>query len=481
MKRYISRKQIIIAFVMIIIFFIAFGVNSILSYTLATLCFWAIGTLFSLSDIRNRFTLLSFNVGFFLFLIGGYVYHWMQEGNWNYFSNSPKTILHTCYCLAISMFTIVFFSVVIREDGANNAESESSKKLGRGNYQYLFPLIKVILVVSFLCELMVEIVTTYITRATSYALSLNISTGLPTIVTSLAAYYYIALFLYWSLFPEKKGTILSFLSLALIEIIILISGERGEPISLGFTLVFYIFMRQRKGHFDIKIAQKYVVLVVLITPLLISSLQALSYSRVNREYDASVTESVEEFFETQGGSVKIIANGYDLYDKISEIGGHSFVLGTVRNYVENNIFARIITGKERTGRTTEDAYSGNSYIASYGYSYAPYTYSKGVGSGSTYIAEVYQDGGYIFLVVFNIFLAFLFRWIDSKKTDSIIVSAIILNVFRYMVLLPRGLALQWLTSTFAIQNIILFVAIIFLNQLQHRRENSLQNNIERAD
>lgn len=481
MKRYLSRKQVIISFAMIIIFLIAFGVNTILSYTIATLCFWVLGMLFSLNDIKNRFTLFSFNIGFFLFLVGGYVYHWIQEGNWKYFSNSTATILHTCCCLAVSLFVVVFFSVVIRDDSSMVAESEPRKEHGRTNYKYLMPVIKLILIISFLCELMVEVVTTYITRTTSYALSLNISTGLPTIVTSLAAYYYIALFLYWSLFPEKKGTILSFVGLAVIEIIILISGERGEPISLGFTLVFYILMRQRKGYFDIKIPKRYIVLVILIAPLLISSLQALSYSRVNREYEASVVESVEEFFETQGGSVKIIANGYDLYDRISEIGGNSFVLGTVRNYFENNIFTRIITGRERTGRTTEDAYSGNSYIASYGYSYAPYTYSKGVGSGSTYIAEVYQDGGFIFLIVFNFFLAILFKWVDSKETNSIIVSAIILNIFRYMVLLPRGLALQWLTSTFAIQNLILFAVLFFLNQQQRKGESIQQNLYERSE
>ena len=109
-------------------------------------------------------------------------------------------------------------------------------------------------------------------------------------------------------------------------------------------------------------------------------------------------------------------------------------------------------------------------MRSYGYAYAPVTYLNGVGSGSTYIAEVYYDGGYIFLVLFNCAIGLLIVLLDNAREKTIVSCAIILNFIRYVPLLPRGMALDWLTNTFAIQNIIFFLGIIFLTK---RRDEDL--------
>jgi len=269
--------------------------------------------------------------------------------------------------------------------------------------------------------------------------------------------------------PSKKGVYISASTLVLLEIVILLSGERGEPISLMLTILFYILLRNRRGVKDILIKKSVVISALIIIPFVLVSLQTLSYTRVNKEYSADVSTGVSDFFETQGGTAKIIANGYDLKDKISEMGGHTFVIGTVRNYLKTNIFTRYLFGLSKSTRTVADAYSGNSYLATYGYAYSPVTFKRFVGSGSTYIAEVFQDGGYLFLILFNVFIAFLNYRIDKYEEGSIISTAIILNVFRYMVLLPRGVALQWFTSTFAIQNILLFLLLYVI--LYRKKDN----------
>lgn len=440
--------------------------NTHTSYMISGIVCWAVGVWYSVQSLRNRFTLFAFNLGFFIFLMGGYILHWIQNQDFRYFSNHYNSVRHTLFCIQITLFTINFFYILFGEVLSSNdwEDDQNEDTIVIKQNGLIIQGIYVLLIFSFICELLVEIRTTSYILSTSYALSESVLTGLPTIITSFASYYYISLFLYWATFPGKRGMILSLSSLALIELIILRSGERGEPISLFLTALFYILVRNKKGIYDLVISKRLVIILIIFVPFFIAGMQKLSYSRVNKEYNENMITSVTDFFDSQGGSAKIIANGYDLKDRITEIGGHTYVLGTVRKYLRSNIFTRMILGTTKSKRSVSDAYSGDSFLATYGYLHSEVTYKKGVGGGSTYIAEVFQDGGYILLFLFNAVLAFLLFRIDTYHFESIIGTAILLNVFRYMPLLPRGVALQWLTSTFAIQNIILFMGIWFVNK-----------------
>ena len=144
------------------------------------------------------------------------------------------------------------------------------------------------------------------------------------------------------------------------------------------------------------------------------------------------------------------------------MGGHTFVLGYIKEYLTNNVFARMILGTSISLRTKQDAFSGNNFLQTYGYAYAPITYLSHRGAGSTYIAEVFQDGGYYFLFVISVFYAQLFVMINKKQLFTPVRMAIILNISRFVSLLPRGMAMQWFTNTFAVQNIIIFFLIYLL-------------------
>ena len=219
--------------------------------------------------------------------------------------------------------------------------------------------------------------------------------------------------------------------------------------------------------------------MVILIPFIMYGLQAISYTRDNNDYEASVSNGVSDFIESQGGSVKIIANSYDLNEKIEQLvdGKHTFVLGEIRYYLKNNVFTRLITGKKTSLRTIDDAFSGDNYLRTYGYAYAPTTYKNGVGSGSTYIAEVYYDGGYILLIFINVLVGFLIAKLDRTKCKTIIGMAIMMNIFRYISLLPRGMALDWLTNTFAVQNIIIFLGIyLLINRFQKKNQKMIMQN-----
>ncbi len=441
--------------------------------TVVAVVYWLVGVVYSAKRIREKFALFSFNVGFFVFLLGGYTLSWLLNGNLEFFSNSYFTasyeaIQHTCYSVMLCMVTINTVYIIADTTSSCNESNVAGYTFERvySSPKTIRQILIAILVFSYICRIAEALETLATVRRVTYYASDNYLSALPSILTYIASLYYIVLFLYWAMFPATKETMISIVSLVVLETIILMSGERGEPISVVLVIVYYIFLRNKYGLSDIRISRKVIVVIALLLPVMMYGLQMISYTRNNTTYETTLVDGVEEFLESQGGSANVVARAYDLKEKIRETGGNTFILGEIRYYIKNNVFARLITGKSLRLRNAEDALSGDNFLRTYGYVYSKTSYLKGVGSGSTYIAEAFHDGGYILLVLVNVFYAFLIAKIDRAKGRSVIATAILLNIFRYIPLLPRGMALDWLTNTFAIQNIVILGALYLLTKKQ---------------
>lgn len=478
----VKRKEACIILLGIFILPICLAYNNPILSTMIAMIFWGISIVFSLKNIRCRFALLSYNIGFFVFILGGYTISYFKSGTFEYFSNtyfrsSSMAVNHACTCVMLCMIVVNCSYMIFNKE----TDSKKERKLP---YNANVPLIVkqifiVVIVFSFACQLLVAIENLILVKTVTYYASDNYLSILPSVLTYISSLYFITLFMYWATFPTKRGVWISGLSLVVLEIIVLMSGERGEPISIFLVLIFYIFLRQKYGFNDVVISKKVLAIMVILIPFIMYGLQAISYTRDNNDYEASVSNGVSDFIESQGGSVKIIANSYDLNEKIEQLvdGKHTFVLGEIRYYLKNNVFTRLITGKKTSLRTIDDAFSGDNYLRTYGYAYAPTTYKNGVGSGSTYIAEVYYDGGYILLIFINVLVGFLIAKLDRTKCKTIIGMAIMMNIFRYISLLPRGMALDWLTNTFAVQNIIIFLGIyLLINRFQKKNQKMIMQN-----
>lgn len=477
-----------------LILIISFGAASVLLCTVlntpqlwsaSALLFWSVGMIYSLADIKERFALFSFNIGFFLFILGGYTVSYIENGNFSYFSNSyfqntPEAIVHACRSAMISIFAVnAFYAVFSQVRKSRKKNSRISTKAPPRIPRAMRIFIVSVLTVSFICKSAAAIESITLVNRVTYYQSVNYLSSLPSIVIHLASLYYIFLFLYLAILPKKRYTLLAITGTVMIELLLLFAGERGEPISIFFTVIFYIFYRQRKGIRDILISKKMIAAVIILLPFIFYGLQALSFTRNAQSYDVSLGEGITDFIEVQGGSIKIISNSYDLCDRILTLGGNDFVLGEIRNYLKNNVFTRLLLGKSLSLRTVDDAISGDNFLRTYGYAYSPVTYLSGVGSGSSYIAEIYHDGGYFLLFSANIFYAFMLTLIDSAEKRSFVTAAISMNVFRYIPLLPRGMALDFLTNTFAFQNIIIFLFLSLWLRYAADSQNCIHNGREK--
>ncbi|MBR4017443.1 MAG: O-antigen polysaccharide polymerase Wzy family protein [Oscillospiraceae bacterium] len=450
-------------------------------YTYVTLVYWVIGVVYSLLDIRHNFPLFSYNVGFFFFLLGGYFIDFLKEGNFSYFldSSAPASdnaVKHTCFCLMLTSVVInaTYIAFSKKKDYVTKVRIDN-------NTSKVFILRKILvllLVLTYACDLYCSITDMIFVRSVSYRDSMMYLSNTSVIIVSLSSLYYILLFIYWATLPPKWPTIISILSLILTGTFNLIAGDRGGFISSCLVICYFILFRNKFGLCDIVIKKKVVFVAILLIPFVMHGLQAISYIRNNQDYEENVVDGMASFIYTQGGSVRIIAEGYDLDAEINDLvgGKRSFTFGEIKRYMKSNIFTRVLTGESKSLRTIEDAQSGESFQQSYGYILSPYAYFRQVGGGSTYIAEVYYDGGYIFLCIFNLFIVFLLLKMGSGGSNSIIGNAIMFNIIRFIPLLPRGIAFKWFTDTFAIQNLIVFLAVwLFLHEKSTNKAPKIYN------
>ena len=481
-KNIVFVKVIII--IMACVLAIAFNQPSI--NTIIALLIWISGFIYSIRDIKNRFALFAFEVGYFVFLLGGYTINFFKTSGFSYFTNSNETIVHTTLSVCVSLGIVTSVSILMHERIKRNNEArveitdknelkedvndptESNEDEVNSNEVFIPRYYRITLFVlvlfSFICQLIETIVETTYILSTSYLVDTSaVLNELPRVIYHGASYYYISLFLYLATFPTKKKAIIVIITGFFIAFLTLISGRRGEPIALILAIVYYIILRNRKGIRDIIIKKKVIVVMVILLPLFVVFLQQLGATRVNRQFTSNTIDAIGSFFEDQGGSVRIVANGYDSRDRITEIGGRTYLLGEFRGYLKNNIFTQLIFGT-KVGTRYERAMSGDQYSATYNYLYlSAYSFESGIGSGTTYIAEAFHDGGYLMLLIISIYIGFLISVLDtSSKLNHPIWTGIFLNIMRYIALLPRGYSFAWLTNTFAIQNLVLFLLCYLL-------------------
>ena len=206
-------------------------------------------------------------------------------------------------------------------------------------------------------------------------------------------------------------------------------------------------------------------------PFAAFALQIIKYTRVGNAADINFWDGFFEFFESQGVSINIISNEIKYRNEISQIGGHAFVIKQIVSYLQQNVLFRTLFGfKKIVGNTVEMAMSGSSLGSTMMYIILPSSYLRGIGCGTCYLAELYQDASWIGLILGSVVIALLLNWI--KKVDRVgwIMSAMMMNCMRIVLVLPRGAFFKWLTEILSVPNLMLLLLLLFLGYVSERKE-----------
>lgn len=434
---------------------------------------------YAIEDFYKRVVFLIFNGTFFVFLVGRMVvneffkYKQSSSGIYGLNFNEIEIINHTLITLYISLFFLyfgfLFMQKFSRKEQLQKNVSESKKKFWESfkTFSKYFFYFVILFRIIYLYEAM------SVVRMDGYYETFStFQSQMPGLLVLLSNMYDVAFFAFLATKPSKKEAVLP-IGLYLIEgVFSLLSGRRSGFMLNILILFIYFCLRniKRKENVDNKnrswlkknrwIGKKEIIGSIFIIPIIMVTLNTIGYFRTGVEtINISFVESIFEFLFSQGVSANVI--GYTLIYSES-LPNKLYSFGPIIEFIDNKIIGHYIYGEaEFLGQTSERALNGYLFAHTISYLVMPNLYLNGVGYGSSFIAELYNDFGYIGIVVgsfiYGVLIGKFTIWFQSK---NIIIVLITLMMLRSFLFTPRAATVSFLVSSFSPPKIIAMIIIL---------------------
>lgn len=458
MKRKIYLENI--AFIILIMGIISISFNNFLF--MAVLLTWIFCVKYALRHFKERVMLLVFLSVFFIFLIGRDFVQVFFGYKLENFSDEIQNYAHIS--LLISLLSLVgsyyFFYKLKRKKKKKEKKSysrirEKTQKLSRIFFfvVLIFSCTSEIMLIKYIFKF------SYIQYYVEYFKVLQ-SNLILYLINKIELLLPIILSIYLSTFPPKKEVRPVFHFYGLYLILSLGSGQRSKFI-LGVIYIFvYIVKRHSLSPYEKWFKNKYVIALLMISPILMIFLSLYSSWRMGISTDRSFLESLLSFFYEQGVSLNVIKRGYEY--KYLVLPNHLYTL----EFMKSGWIARILGIPIYHGNTVEHALYGGSYTHMIGYIVLKDSYLAGLGIGSSYIAELFQDFGYIGIILGNILYGYLIVSIDNIKKNDIFWTSIKFTILQALLWSIRASFSGFLTILLAPTTMIAFCIIFIRKKLR---------------
>lgn len=288
---------------------------------------------------------------------------------------------------------------------------------------------------------------------------------------SFAAY-----FIYLATLPRRRHIILPTILFLTASVIELFQGLRN-PIALNLLIVIaYYMMRSSR----VRLPKRLLVAMLIIVPILVFLFIRIGDSRGTEKITVtnSFFNSLIRFFYNQGVSARTIGN-VQYYEELIPYRLYSF--GNLIDFFKFDVLG-FITGEARpTGQSLAVVMDTHQLSHVLSFLQSPFDYlNLGLGTGSSYIAELYADFGPIGIILgsacYGFLIALLVRLFYGK---SVFLRMVMLIVTRDLLFSPRASFLNMIgsfmekTQLFAIAGIFLLSVLVFIYQRKRLGKSSL--------
>lgn len=332
----------------------------------------------------------------------------------------------------------------------------------------------IITLIPYLAEAIVSGI--YVLRNGYLAYYVSYSSSLPGLVTQLSEYFTLFFFLFLATMPTKKDAY-PFIGVYLIRgIVMLLTGRRLYFGMAIFMLAAYFLIRHNRDQKEKWITHKLRLVVIIGIPIIVIMLYAYKYVRYDLEVVGSgYLDLFIRFFNQQGFSVNVIKFA-------KQYGGEELGITSLYytlKFLRSGVLTRWIFNfpiEYYTIRTAASAYHTNSMSDFIMYNYSSYQYAKGYGLGTSYIAELYHDGGYIVLFLGSLLYGWLMARLFSLRSENVWRYTLAFMMLEQFMILPRYGADAILRPFYNLTKIIIFVAIYL--SVNYVRRNMIAERIE---
>lgn len=411
--------------------------------------------IYSLEDFYNRITFLAFQCTFFTFLYGRIFFRFISNQGYGLNFDSNNTIKHILVSLFISLF-FCFLGYLFKN------KNDKEIREGKDN-QYIKIASKYTFYFAFVFRMMVIFERVIFVKDTSYVdYYLSYSSSLPFMAIKFSEMMPIALFIYLACMPSKKECKIPIILYFVEGIGVLAYGQRNGIVLNVLVIIIYLCIRNSMCNVNEKwFGKKQIIITLILAPICIIFLYSFSFIRAGNSYQIeSPMQTIVKFFDGQGNSVNIIGYGTEFQENFPK--GKHYTFGGIVSFFKRNVitemFLNIPTYKQHT---EEMALYGDSYGQTISYLVDSWSYMKGKGLGSCYIAEVYHDYGYIGIIlcntIYGVILAVLGKGLRNK---SWLTGAIALLMIKNILYAPRAEAVAFITSSINMINIATIIIIV---------------------
>ena len=427
-KKNRSNIVLIVTLSIVAIITITSNINNLFSFLLLT---WLFLFLFFIRNWKDNVVMIAFLFTFYVFLMGREVYYNFTLSNDLYVINDVAATVHTYRVMVVSLLTVCisYFLFKKHDIAPKNTNSilrlddefvERFKIIARSIFYmtYIFLLLDLWYKALYIQE--VGYVASYTENA--------VGPGTPWIVEKLALLSKVSFFCFLASFPSKKEVRLSICLYAIYGVLTLLTGQRYPLIAVVAMIVIYFAIRNAEDGLWIK--KHYYIIAALSIPFASIGLLAVDAIRLGGVFEfTNIFDGFIDFFTVQGGSINVIKLGKSLESEIP----------TDRLYTINSILSNILNLNPFEHNSLEYAFDGNSFAAIMSVlEYGTSEYLAGHGVGTSYIAELYHDFGYIGIVLGNVFYGWLIYLIQSIKKGALIENTFLLLMISPLLFSPRG-------------------------------------------
>lgn len=459
------KKNLFLGLILNIVLVLLIFVINRNTLLLLTLVLWINIMMYSLSNLSNRITLFAFGFTFFIFLIGRHfleiIFGYNVE-DFNYDINR-----HAEITLCISLSTLLIFSLFF---GKNNVIQTSPIK-SNSKIESIQEVSKNLIYISTICGILYMIISGYISYSYGY---------LGSYTADIASIYRnniimfaldkvdqmipIFLSIYFATFPavHKFKKVVSFYFVYLLTTIL--TGRRADFVIGILWIIIYYFYRENSSSGEKWIKNSYLIYAIILFPVLIIILSLIGQVRAEQEIGtSSFLKYIIDFFYDQGVSINVIKRSYELNHMLNSDRYYSL------SFLPEGILGRLFGFPKYVGNSLDHALYGYSMAHSLSYILMGNRYLNGQGIGTSYIAELYYDFGYLGIFIGNIIYAWLLNNINRIKNNNTFFIAAAFLVIRQLMWSPRGGFSDIILIFLQPFNILAFILVYIFSMANSKR------------
>ena len=387
-------------------------------------------------NINKHIFLILYLMSFFTFLVGRQVVH-DYFGYASFLGHTTDEYNALNLKLFINLFGIVvgyavsqFFHVYIkRSNGSKKIRPKDERIKVLSLYSNYF------LVVPYAIDLIEGIL---VVRQNGYVAYYTYTSHLPWIVTELSTLYLFSFLTFLATFPTKKEARLPVRIFIILTVLNLFTGRRLYFVTQFLILFGYAFLRNKEE--EKWLLRKHIIIIVCSLPAFVIFLYSYRFIRYKQEIAASsLVESFLHFFQQQGYSATLItqAQRYKIY-----LGDNNYSFHSILRFLNLNPISRYLLKLPSTAKYIGDAETlairGGSLANTLSYYILGRAmFLKGYGTGGCYIASLFQDYGYIGLLLGGFAYGITLKAVSNIQRGRVYKNAILLIMFFSLLRAPR--------------------------------------------